>query len=98
MDLDADNAGFLADFGVPVTFAGAPAGTLGILDDYDEIVLDEDGRAGVSVPTKALLVESSVAALLTESVAVTVGGLTYRERSKPRHVDGAFATVYLRRV
>jgi hypothetical protein len=97
MPVSVPDAVFLRAFGVPVTFTGAPAGAMGILDDSSAEMLDNDGRAEVMVAVKALLVETAVADLVTASTTITVGGTSYRLSKRPKHTDGAFTTLYLRR-
>lgn len=87
---------FLADFGVSVTFDGAPAGAKGLWDEAGTLVLDEQGRAGVTAVEKSLLVKTSVADLLNIGSTITVGGTAYTVRLKPPVEDGAFTSLYLR--
>lgn len=97
MPVSVPDAVFLRAFGVPVTFTGAPAGAKGILDDFDDEVLAEDGRAPVLLTIKALLVETATADLVTAATTIMVGSTSYRLSKRPKHVDGAFTTLYLRR-
>jgi hypothetical protein len=93
---DGDAVVFLPDFGVAVTFTGAPAGTLGILDVQDEERLTDDGRATVLVRVKVVLLETTVAALLSDGDAITVDGTNYTVRDVVAVADGTFSVVGLR--
>lgn len=62
---------FLADFGAPVTFAGAPDGALGLMDFEDREILADEGRAAVVGRFRTLLVLTSVADLLTIGATLT---------------------------
>lgn len=87
---------FLSDFGVSVTFTGAPAGTLGIVEHVDEERLSHDGNGVILVRVRQLLITSSVAALLSDGDAITVGGTAYVAREPVAVGDGAFSVVGLR--
>lgn len=87
---------YLVHFGVPVTFAGAPAGSLGIEDYATQDVLDEDGRAVVLAGERTVYLKSSVAALLAVGDAITVNGVARTVRAPRAQDDGAFTLVSLR--
>lgn len=87
---------YLQHFGVPVSFAGAPAGTLGIEDLSTVDVLTEDGRAAVLAGDRTVLLKSSVAALLSPGDAITVNGTARKVKAPRLQDDGAFTLVSLR--
>lgn len=90
-DLDV----YLADFGVSVTFAGAPAGTLGIYDAHTEGFVGDEARALVNAEDHTVLLKTTVAALLTQRLAITVDGAAFKVREKLKLADGAFTLVAL---
>lgn len=90
-----DLAAFLADFGVPVQFAGAPADARGLEDFEDVVAVGEDGRAVVVGRQRTVLVPTAVAALLALGAAVTVNGAARTVRDVRAADDGAFSVVAL---
>jgi hypothetical protein len=87
---------FLADFGVPVTFAGAPVGTVGIEDFATVDVLDENGRAAVLAGDRTIYLKSTVAALLSVGDTITVNGTPRMVKAPRAQDDGAFTLISLR--
>ncbi len=89
---------YLADFGVPVSFTGAPAGTVGILDVHDTHVLMHDGHyqlTGRALGVK--LKTAGVASLLHIDDSVTVNSVAYKVTDILAHPpDGVFTIVVLR--
>lgn len=95
-DPAADLDVFLADHGTPVVFAGAPAGTRGIYDAHTEgLVGGDEVRGVVNADEHTVLVKTSVAALLSQRMALTVRGDAYRVSQKLRVWDGLYTLVTL---
>jgi hypothetical protein len=93
--VDEDLSVYFADFGVPVTFAGAPAGLLGNLDVADQEQLARDGLGPVMGTIQYIEVPTAGVALLEEEMALTVDGAGYTVLKKVRVDDGKLSHVYL---
>lgn len=87
---------FLADFGVPVDFPGAPVGTLGLAEFADLAALGVDGRAAVIGRQRTLLLKTSVADLLHVDDAITVNGAETVVLDRLALGDGAFTLLEVR--
>lgn len=95
MAFTEDLPGFLADFGVPMDFVGAPAGALAIFDASDEAVLDPQGHLAVLGRFTTVRVLSSVAALLPVETELTVDSVAYVVRDRRQLGDGVFTRLWL---
>ncbi|WP_425065616.1 head-tail joining protein [Reyranella sp.] len=69
-----DRAAFIADFGVDITWAGAPATFLGIFERPAVSTEDGYGAGGTDRVPKLLCLESSLPAGADEDDAVSVAG------------------------
>lgn len=96
MPLIENMSAFFADFGVPVSFAGSPAGLLGNLDRVDAVVAENDGLAGVIGTTQVVLVETAPVDALRIGDAITVDGSNYTIRHRPKVDDGKITRLYLK--
>lgn len=92
---DADLDIFTADFGVSVTFAGAPAGLKGIRDINDLVSPDEQALAGVHATDRVVLVKTSAVSALRVGSAITVDGTNYTVSNRAKIDDGAFTLLFL---
>ena len=95
MAIDEDLSVYFADFGVPVVFAGAPAGLLGNLDVADQELLARDGLGPVVGTMQFVELPTASVAALEEDMALTVDGANYTVLKKVRLDDGATSRVYL---
>lgn len=95
MAVDEDLSVYFADFGVPVLFAGAPAGLLGNLDLADQELLERDGLAGVIGTPQFIEVPTASVTLLEDGTALTVDGASFTVLKKLRIDDGNTSRVYL---
>lgn len=91
---------YLAVFGAPVTWAGAPDGVRGVLDFHDTLVLaGREGEAQVSSRVRGLTMKTVIADTLTRGQAITVtvaGVATPFVVTNPSALkDGAFSVVTL---
>jgi hypothetical protein len=91
-DLDA----FMADFGVPITFDGAPPALLGIQDFADVGQVGNSGHAEVIGRHRTLLIRSDAATLLRPNSVITVNGISRIVLDPRAQEDGAFNTLTLR--
>lgn len=92
---DGDLDVFTQDFGVPVSFAGAPAGLRGIVEVADGEQLARDGLAPVMGTTRYVVLRSSAASALAADAAITVDSVGYTVLKLARFDDGALTRVYL---
>lgn len=91
-------APFSADFGVPVSFAGSPAGLLCIEDDFQDLMHFRGGvpdRAEPIGETRALLMPQTLASGLTPGQSIIVDGTGYLVNAPLAWKDGVFAIVTL---
>lgn len=88
---------YLSDWGVPVTFPGAPVGTLGIFELHDTHALDSHGRGAVNARMDCVRLKTSVADLLRQDMPITVGSRKYTVSDPQAEQDGAFSLVALRK-
>lgn len=90
---------FLADFGVPVLFAGAPSGLLGIQDIEGAHVVGGSSLEGIQVvtaPMKTVMLKTVDVASLNIDDAITVAGVDYVVRDKQEaKPDGVFTVLAL---
>lgn len=91
-DLDA----FMVDFGVSVTFDGAPECLLGHEDFADVTQVSNDGHAEVIGRQRTVLLRSDAAALLKVGSALTVDGTSRTVLDPKAQEDGAFTMVTIR--
>ena len=94
-DLDV----FLADFCVPVSFAGAPDGLLGIQDIEGAHVVGGSTLEGIQVVTaamKTVMLRTVNVASLNIDDPITVNGIDYQVRDKQEaKPDGVFTVLAL---
>ncbi len=91
-DLDA----FLADFGVSLTFSGAPAG-LQCLEDFADVgELDNDGRATVLGRRRTITVRTDAVTAVRIGNTLTVNGVSRTVLDPRAQEDGAFTTMVVR--
>jgi hypothetical protein len=95
---DADLDIFTADFGVSVTFTGAPAGLKGNLDVADLIGVEHEALAGVLATDRVVIVKTSAVSALRIGSAITVDGTNYTVRHRTKIDDGAFTLLFLKDV
>lgn len=82
-------------FSVAVTFG--VTSTRGILDTYDDVQFDEDGRSSVVGRVRGVLLQTSLVGTLTNGSAITVDGSARTVRGQPMaQDDGATSLVFLR--
>jgi hypothetical protein len=82
-------------FSVAVSFGATT--TRGLLDTYDDVQFDEDGRAGVVGRVRGVLLQTSLVGSLTDGSSITVDGVSRTVRGQPMaQDDGATSLVYLR--
>jgi hypothetical protein len=91
---------YLAVFGAPVTWTGAPAGVRGILDFHDTLVLSgRDGEAQVSGRVRGVTMKTVIADTLTrgQAISVTIAGTPtpFIVTNPAAAKDGAFSVVTL---
>jgi len=88
---------FLADFGVPVSFAGAPSGLVGIQDIAGAHVgTTLEGIQVVTAPMKTVMLKTVDIATLGIDDAITVNGVNYVVRDKQEaKPDGVFTVLAL---
>lgn len=90
---------FLADFGVPVSFDGAPDGLLGIQDIEGTHVVGGSTLEGIQVVTaamKTIMLKTTDVTTLNIDDTMTVNGVTYtvkdKQEAKP---DGVYTVLAL---
>ncbi len=91
-DLDA----FMADFGVPVTFTGAPAGLQCLEDFVDVGELDNDGRATVLGRRRTITVRTDAVTTVRINDTLTVNGTSRKVLDPRAQDDGAFTTMVVK--
>jgi hypothetical protein len=91
---------YFAQFGVPVSFTGAPAGALGIVDVATQEMLVTDAFPGVLGTQRVVTLGDSAAALaaaLTLRIddPITVAGVKYTIGHRAQIDDGKVLRVWL---
>lgn len=87
---------YFTQFGVPVSYAGAPAGAQGIVDVADATVAATDLFPGVIGTMRVVAIIATAAALaLRMGDPITVDGAAYTVAHHARVDDGALMRVYL---
>src|SRR5687767_3882774 len=94
--LQDDLSVYFSQWGVPVSYAGAPAGALGILDVADEKMAASDKFPGVLGTNQVVTIETTAAALaLRAGDAITVEAVNYTVAWPVRIDDGKLMHVWL---
>ncbi|HET7552194.1 MAG TPA: hypothetical protein VFK04_12960 [Gemmatimonadaceae bacterium] len=83
-------------FGVPVTFAGAPADLVGIKRFFDQAVLGNEERGAVTARVRTVRLPTAAAQLLAPGMAITVNGVNYTVRDPRAFEEGSTTFVALR--
>jgi hypothetical protein len=87
---------YLADWGAPVTFPGAPTGTVGIVDFHDVNALGGTANRGTVIGRVfGIFCKTTIADMLEPGVTITVGTTSYIVDDPKAQRDGAFAIVTL---
>ena len=94
--LQEDLSVYTSMWGVPVSYAGAPIGALGIPDVADEKMAISDKFPGVLGTTSVVEIETTAAAeALRAGDAITVNGVAHKVAWPAKFGDGKFMRVYL---
>jgi hypothetical protein len=90
---DQDVPTVLADFGDAVVIDGTPG--VGILDENDEVLVQDQQRGEVIVPVSTLIVQTSAFPNLKIDTALTVNGKNYTIRQPLKTGDAALTKLLL---
>src|SRR5260370_25467518 len=90
---DADIPALMADMGIAVTVGGVAG--IGLLDEADEIMVQDQERGGVIITATALTIQTSQFPNAAVNSAVVIGSRQFTVRQRLRVADGGLTKLLL---